>query len=217
MKKFLLFALFIFANSFAQKATIEKSDGTTISATKLEFIHFKDKLIYWVGKEKEKIDYSEIKSVSNADFNFRIFPNAKEFKGMFVKAETKDKILAFLHYDKDSKFSPTVSDGTGTRVFNITVKNYPTSFEHVLLTIFDKKGNVLENIDLKMLYHKGNIDERVAAYETIKRHFADCPDLINEIDAFIAKEEDPKKLRLFLYFIQRDQSGFLYKYLECKR
>jgi len=215
MKKYILFTLFILANSFAQ-TKIEKTDGSTISASKVEFLHFKSKLIYWVGKEKEKIDYSEIKSVSNVNFNFRIFPKAKEFKGMFVKAETNNKILAIQHYDKTSARSPIVSDGTAKRVFNFTVKDYPAnSAEHILLTVFDKQGNIIESVDLKQGYQKGNIDERIAAYEMIKKNFSDCPSLINELDAFVNKEEDPKKIRFTLYFIQRDENGYLYKYLEC--
>jgi len=95
MKILQLFTLFIFVNSFAQITTIEKLDGSIISATKAEYSFLTKKLTYWVGKDKEKVNYSDLKSVSNVNYIFRYFPQAKIFKGMFIKAETKDKVLAF--------------------------------------------------------------------------------------------------------------------------
>lgn len=217
MKKLQLLILFIFVNSFAQTTTIEKSDGSIISATKVEYSHINEKLTYRVGKKEERIEYKDLKSVSNINYIFRYFPQAKKFKGMFVKAETKDKILAFLHYDADSRFSPSVSDGTGKPMYPISVKGWHgKSFDHVHLTVFDKQGNVLDDVDLRSGLEGHNVEERAAAFDLIKKHFSDCPALINEIDAFIKREDDPKKLLINLYFMQRDFNGFLYKYLECK-
>jgi len=217
MKNLQILTLFIFINSFAQTTTIEKSNGSIISATKVEYSHLYERLTYWVGKDKGKIDYSELKSVSNINYIFRYFAQAKKFKGMFVKAETNDKILAFVHYDADSRFSPTVADGTGKPMYPFTVKGWVgKSFEHVHLTVFDKQGNVLDDVDLRSGLEKHNIEERGAAFDLIKKHFSDCPALINEIDAFVKREEDPKKLLINFYFMQRDTNGFLYKYFECK-
>jgi hypothetical protein len=217
MKKLQLLVLFIFVNSFAQTAKIEKVDGSIITATKVEFSQFNEKLTYWVDKNKEKIDYSDLKSVSNVNYIFRYFPKAKKFKGMFVKAETKDKILGFYHYDSQSPLSMPVSDGTGKPMYPVTVKGWKgKSFEHIHLTIFDKQGNVLDDVDLRSGLEQHNIEERGAALDMIKRNFLDCPALINELDAFTKREEDPKNLLINFYFMQLDTKGFLYKYLECK-
>ena len=217
MKKLQLLVLLTFVNSFAQTAKVEKADGSIVTATKVEFSQFNEKLTYWVDKSKEKIVYSSLKSVSNVNYIFRYFSKAKKFKGMFVKAETNDKILGFYHYDSDSPLSLPVSDGTGKFMYPVTVKGWKGKLlQHVHLTIFDKQGNVLDDVDLRSGLEKHNVEERGAALDMIKKHFSDCPALINELDTFTKREEDPKNLLINFYFMQFDSKGFLYKYLECK-
>jgi len=217
MKILQLFTLFIFVNSFAQITTIEKLDGSIISATKAEYSFLTKKLTYWVGKDKEKVNYSDLKSVSNVNYIFRYFPQAKIFKGMFIKAETKDKVLAFFHYDENSNFTPTVSDGTGKPMYPLSVKGWTAKNHDIVhLTVFDKQGNVLDDVNLISGPAKINSEQRGDAFNLIKKHFSDCPALINEMDAFLKREEDPKNLLINFYFMQRDFDGYLYKYLECK-
>lgn len=194
MKNLILLVLLFSLNSFAQ-TILEKADGSKISIEYATFDHAAEKVTYKVGDKKEKVKFKELKSVVSpykadakvplANYTWIYFPAAKKFKGMYIKAETKEKLLGFLHYTTETGPSTTTANGT-------TFFNGSSEFEHVHLTIFDKQGAVLEDRDLRAGHQRHNIEERGEAIEMIKRHFSDCPNFIQDFTAFITAEPDPK-------------------------
>jgi hypothetical protein len=131
-----------------------------------------------------------------ANYIWMYFPNAKKFNGMYIKAETKEKLLGFFHYTTET--GPSTTSANGTTFFNGS-----SEFEHVHLTVFDKQGNVLEDRDLRSGHQNHNIEERGEAIEMIKRNFSDCPNFIKDFSSFITTESDALNLRVVEYFMQK--------------
>jgi hypothetical protein len=205
MKNIIIIALLFSLNSFAQ-TVLEKADGSKINVDYATFDASAEKVTYKVGDKKEKLKYKELKSVVSpyiadskvplANYTWMYFPNAKKFKGMYIKAVSNEKLLGFVHYTAETGASKTNVNGT-------TFFNGSSSFEHVHLTVFDKQGTVLEDTDLRSGHQRHNIEERGEAIEMIKRHFSDCPNFIKDFTSFITAESDPKNLRVVEYFMQR--------------
>ncbi|WP_395062741.1 hypothetical protein [Flavobacterium sp.] len=205
MKNLIIIALLLSLNSFAQ-TVLEKADGSKINVDWASFDNSDEKVTFKVGDKKEKLKFKELKSVISpyqadskvplANYTWMYFPNAKKFKGMYVKTETNDKLLGFVHYTTET--GPSTTSANGTTFFNGS-----SSFEHVHLTVFDKQGTVLEDIDLRSGYQSHNIEERGEAIEMIKRQFSNCPNFIKDFTSFITAESDPKNLRVVEYFMQK--------------
>jgi len=201
----MLIALLFSLNSFAQ-TVLEKADGSKIIVDYASFDDAAEKVTYKVGDIKEKLKFKELKSVVSpyqadskvplANYTWMYFPNAKKFKGMYIKAETTEKLLGFVHYTTET--GPSTTSANGSTFFNGS-----SSFEHVHLTVFDKQGKILEDIDLRSGHQSHNIEERGEAIEMIKRHFSDCPNFIKDFTSFITAESDPKNLRIVEYFMKK--------------
>ena len=210
MKNLIPIALLFSLNSFAQ-IVLEKADGNKITIDNATFDNSAEKVTYKIGDKTEKLKFKELKSVISpykagskvplANYTWMYFPNAKKFKGMYIKTEASEKLLGFIHYTLETGSSTTSVNGS-------TFFNGSSEFEHVHLTVFDKQGTVLEDTDLRSGHQSHNIEVRGAAIEMIKRHFSDCPNFIKDFTSFISAESDPKNLRVVEYFMKKIKVNF---------
>jgi len=154
-----------------------------IIASEARFNPEYEKLAYKVDGKKKKIRYNQLRSVSSEKFTFRYFSSGKKHHGYFVKTETSDKTLTFLSY--------TPSSGSTTGF---------AAIPRVVLAIFDKSGNLIEEYSIPRGISENDIAQRLEIAGKVQKHFSDCPKFISELEAYLKAKPDEKNWRIAQYF-----------------
>ncbi len=184
MKKLILFIAFCLmtaAEVSAQNSIIVKKDGEKIKVddNTLDVIIVDKRVRYrLVGKTWDKfVTFKDLDYVKTGSILFKSFrlDGKKKDRAFFVLGESKDKKLISMAVTYSTKLSST---------------NY---YE---IKVIDKDSNVIESYEFSGI--KSDRKKRAAVAPMIRKHFADCPDVIGRLDKFDAEDDDSLEILGFL-------------------
>lgn len=184
MKKLLLFVSFLSLNISAQ--TIQKKDGSTIdvSGGKIHVEAGNKRLTYFLKDSKKEwhVKFKELDKAVFDDMVFKTFTIDGKAKGYYVVAESESKTLV------TSKRTRIKSRG-----------GFESTYIRYELAVLDKQNKVLEELVFTDENNEKKSAERAAVLPLIKRHFSDCPKLVERASAFESTPTDTKNNTILVF------------------